>query len=64
MYVQIFASAPSLRDADLRDALMHLDYVGAYGRYQFRPDDHTGQNGLTIAMQITRFHDGKFRIVG
>jgi len=57
MYAQVFASSPSLRNAELRDALMHLDYVGAYGRYQYRSDDHT------IAMQITRFQDGKFQIV-
>ena len=64
LYSQIFAAGPSLRGAALRDALMHVDHVGAYGRYQFRPDDHTGQNGVAVAMQITRFQDGKFRIVG
>jgi branched-chain amino acid transport system substrate-binding protein len=63
MYAQIFASSGPLRNGALRDALMHLDYVGAYGRYQFRADDHTGQNNVPVAMQITRFQDGKFQVV-
>jgi branched-chain amino acid transport system substrate-binding protein len=63
LYSQIFASGPTLRGAALRDALMHVDHVGAYGRYRFRPDDHTGQNGVPVAMHITRLQDGKFRIV-
>jgi branched-chain amino acid transport system substrate-binding protein len=63
LYAQIFAANPSARGPALRDALMHADHVGAYGRYQFRADDHTGQNGVPNAMRITRFKDGKFQIV-
>lgn len=64
MYARLFAKAPELRGEKLRDALAHLDYVGAYGRYQFRDDDHTGQNNLPTPTQITHFHDGKVQIVG
>src|ERR1051326_2892199 len=64
MYAQLFANSPDLRGDALRDALMHLDYVGAYGRFQYRADDHTGQNNVPVPMQITHFQDGKFQIVG
>jgi branched-chain amino acid transport system substrate-binding protein len=63
LYAQIFAAKASLRGPELREALMHVDHVGAYGRYQFRADDHTGQNNVPVAMRITRFQDGKFQIV-
>jgi branched-chain amino acid transport system substrate-binding protein len=63
LYARIFASNAALRGPALRDALMQADHIGAYGRYKFRADDHTGQQGEAVAMQITRFQDGKFRIV-
>lgn len=64
MYARIFAKAPSARGAALRDIIQHLDYIGALGRYRYRPDDHTGQNDVPVAMQITRFAGGRFQIVG
>ena len=63
MYAQLFGKAADLRGEQLRDALMHLDYIGAYGRYQYRADDHTGQNNVPVPMQITRYQGGKFAIV-
>jgi branched-chain amino acid transport system substrate-binding protein len=63
MYAQLFGKSPDLRGDALREALMHLDFVGAYGRYQYRADDHTGQNHVPVPMQITRFQEGNFQIV-
>ncbi len=63
LYAQAFAANAGLRGAALRDGLMHLNYVGAYGRYQYRPDDHTGQEQGPVAMRITHLHDGRFSIV-
>ena len=64
MYAQAVASSGATGGSPLRQALMHLDYIGTYGRYKFRADDHTGQQNEPIAMQITRFANGKFEIVG
>ena len=64
MYAQLFAKAPDLTGDKLREAMMHLDYVGAYGRFQYRADEHTGQKNVPVPMQITRFADGKFEIAG
>ena len=64
MYAKLFAKSADLRGDALREALMHLDYIGAYGRYQYRADDHTGQANVPVPMQITHFKDGKFEIVG
>jgi branched-chain amino acid transport system substrate-binding protein len=63
MYAQIVAASGPLHGQPLREALSHLDYVGAYGRFQFRADDHTGQNNVPVAMRITQLQDGKFHIV-
>lgn len=64
MYAQVFAKGPDLRGDALRDAFAHLDYVGTFGRYQFRDDDHTGQNNVPISMQITHLQNGKVEVVG
>ena len=64
MYAQLFAKSPDLRGDALRDALMHLDYVGAYGRFRYRADDHTGQKDVPVPMQIAQLREGKFQVIG
>lgn len=64
MYAQLFAKSTDLREDALRNALMHLDYIGAYGRFRYRADDHTGQKDVPVPMQITQLRDGKFQVIG
>jgi branched-chain amino acid transport system substrate-binding protein len=64
MYAAVFAKSPDLRGQALRDATLHLDYIGAYGRFQFRTEDHTGQKDVPVPHQITRLVDDKFQVVG
>lgn len=64
MYAQLFAKSPDVRGEALRDALMHLDYIGAYGRFRYRADDHTGQKDVPVPMQIAQLRDGKFHVIG
>jgi branched-chain amino acid transport system substrate-binding protein len=46
----------------LRGAIEHLDYQGAVTRWQFTPDDHTGQ-AKSEALQIAKYSEGAMKVV-
>ena len=46
----------------LRGAMENLDYQGAVTRWQFTPDDHTGQ-ARSEALQMAKFVDGAMKVM-
>jgi len=59
-----FSPPTVMQSAKLRDAFLHLDYIGAYGRFQFQADDHTGQMHHPTTSQIAQFQDNQVKVVG
>ncbi len=62
MLAAVMKKSGAVSGEALRGALEHLDYQGAVTRWQFTPDDHTGQ-AKSEALQIAKFADGAMKVV-